>query len=187
MRKPSGRKKIIISIFILIIVGAPAFAAYLLLPGKQSNSESEAAISAMEQVIPYFGAENTISGLGRDPLAVMSINGVDIVGGLEIPSINLRAPVAESGTEKEFFATRESGSPVKGNLVIIGGRHDVFSRITRGKPGEKVMFTDVDGIRYEYRITTQFHKKDWDEADYDLMLCYRTDKNTMFVLACTKE
>ena len=33
----------------------------------------------------------------------------------------------------------------------------------------------------------QFHLKDWDEADQDLMLCYPTDDNTQFVLGCKRE
>ena len=53
--------------------------------------------------------------------------------------------------------------------------------------GDKVAFTDIDGVRYNYIVTTQFHLKDWDEADQDLMLCYKTDDNTQFVLGCKRE
>ena len=68
----------------------------------------------------------------------------------------------------------------------MGGSGDVFSRLSKGKPGERVIFTDMDGVRYEYTITTQFHLKDWAKADNDLMLCYKTDSDTKFVLGCTK-
>ena len=186
MKRRSG-KRIFLVIGIAIIAVAAAFAAYLLIPGKQDNSQSQETIASMEELIPYFGTDQSISGLGRDPLAVLSIDGTDIVGGLEIPSINLRAPVTEKGQGKEYFASRMTGSPIQGHFIITGGRHDVFSRITKVKPGAKVSFTDIDGVCYDYSVTTQFHKKKWDYADHDLMLCYKTDKNTYFVLACTRE
>ena len=37
---------------------------------------------------------------------------------------------------------------------------------------------------YPMEALTQFHLKEWDEADNDLMLCYKTDDNTEFVLGC---
>ena len=186
MKRRSG-KRIFLVIGIAIIAVAAAFAAYLLIPGKQDNEQSKQTIASMEELIPFFGTEDSRTGLGRDPLAVLSIDGTDIVGGLEIPSINLRAPVAEKGSGKEFFASRMTGSPVKGHFIITGGRHDVFTRLTKVKPDSKVTFTDIDGYAYNYTVTTQFHKKKWDYADYDLMLCYKIDKNTYFVLACTSE
>lgn len=187
MKKPFKAKRIILILGILLIAAALALSAFLFLPKKQSNAESEAAIAAMEEIIPYYGTDYQITGLGRDPLAAISIDGIDIVGGLDIPSLDLRAPVAEEGVDKAYFATLDHGSPVKGEFRIRGGRYDVFSRLTKAKPGDKVSFTDVDGVQYDYTVTTQFHKKNWDDAEYDLMLLYEVDKDTSFVLACTKE
>ena len=161
--------------------------SFILLPKKQDNEASRAAVQTMEELIPYFGTDQDgSSGMGRDPLPVMTVDGVDIVGAIEIPSLDLRAPVTDKGVKIKYFARWASGSPVKGKLRIMGGRHDVFSRITKGQPGDKVFFTDVDGVRYEYTITTQFHLKDWAEADYDLMLCYKINSDTKFVLGCTR-
>ena len=81
----------------------------------------------------------------------------------------------------------ESGSPAKGKFRIKGGRDDVFRKIEKAAPGDSVAFTDIDGVRYSYRVSTQFHLKDWDKADYDLMLCYESDEDTDFVLGCTAE
>ncbi len=172
---------------VLIIVAAVGLAAFLLMPKKQSNAESEAAIAAMEEVIPYFGTTEQISGMGRDPLGVINVQDVDIVGGLEIPSLDLRTPVTVEDGDRAYFATLDKGSPVKGKFRIRGGRYDVFSRLTKAKPGAKVSFTDVDGIRYDYTVTTQFHMKNWDDPEYDLMLLYEVDDDTSFVLACTRE
>jgi LPXTG-site transpeptidase (sortase) family protein len=111
---------------------------------------------------------------------------VDIVGCLEIPSIDLRAPVTVKGAQQEGFATWLGGSPVKGRFSIIGGRDDVFRKLAKAKPGDRVMFTDIDGVRYVYEVTTQYHLKEWDKGDNDLMICFDSDSQTRFVLGCTK-
>ena len=51
-------------------------------------------------------------------------------------------------------------------------------------PGDNVSFTDVYGTTYEYKVTTQYHLKNWDEGDNDLLLCYRTDSDTVFTVGC---
>ena len=53
------------------------------------------------------------------------------------------------------------------------------------KPGDKVAFTDIDGVRYEYEVTTQYHLKKWDQGENELQLCYETtDDDTYFVVGC---
>lgn len=186
-RMKKKRKKIIVVICVLL-AAVLAAACFVFLQKQEGKSEADEVLTQMEAIIPGLGQEDVYSsGMGRDPLAVLEIRGVDIVGCVEIPSLNLRAPVADKDVHKKYFARWASGSPVKGKLRIMGGRHDVFSRIAKGKPGETVRFTDTDGVRYEYTITTQFHLKDWAKADYDLMLCYKVDDDTKFVLGCTRK
>lgn len=187
MKSDHKARRIPLLIGLALILAMLIIIGYILLPQKQADSESQAVIETMEELVPYFGSDNeNTNGNGRDPLPVMSVNGVDIVGAIEIPSLDLRAPVTDKSEKKKYFARWVSGSPVKGKFRLMGGRKDVFSRITKGKPGDKVIFTDIDGVRYEYTITTQFHLKDWAKADYDLMLCYKTDSDTKFVLGCTR-
>ena len=80
------------------------------MPKKQDNEESRAVIESMEELIPYFGTDNEFSsGMGRDPLPVMTVNGVDIVGAIEIPALDLRAPVTDKGVKKKYFARWTGG------------------------------------------------------------------------------
>ena len=185
MKGKKSKKLLVLGLVVLIVL--VICGSYVFLPKKQENAESQAVIQTMEDLVPYFGTEQMYSsGMGRDPLPVVQVNGVDIVGAIEIPSLDLRAPVTDKGVKKKYFARWVSGSPVKGRLRLMGGKGDVFSRIAKGKPGERVTFTDMDGVRYEYTITTQFHLKDWSKADYDLMLCYKVDSDTKFVLGCSQ-
>ena len=178
-------KKRILTTVIIIIAAIAAFAVFSIVSQKQSSTEANKVLEAMEKMIPYLDSEQHLTGMGREDLAVISVNDVDVVGVIEIPSLDLRAPVASTGVTREYFATLVEGSPTRGYMRITGDKNDVFSNLADGKPGERVTFIDVDGIGYDYTITTQVHLKNWDEADYDLLLTYRTDKDTEFVLGCT--
>lgn len=187
-KKRSGKKRIIILVIVVLLLAALAFGGYQFFMGKKvSNTQSAQVMKELERLIPNLGdSSEGFKGLGREPLAALSIDGIDIVGVLEIPSLDLEAPVTAKDNDIEFFTTWVSGSPVKGTFRIKGGRDDVFLKLAKAKPGDMVAFTDVDGVRYEYTVTTQYHLKDWAEADNDLLLCYHVDEQTDFVLGCTK-
>ncbi len=185
MKGNAGIKSILKISIVLLIIAALGYSGYTYFHIQQSGKHAAEVLSKMENIIPNLGVDTGMSkGLGRDPLPVISIDQIDIAGCIEVPSINLMAPVTAEGYEEEGFATIAGGSPVKGNFKLTGGRDDVFRKLSKAKPGDTVAFTDVDGIRYNYRVLTQFHLKEWDEADNDLMLCYKTDDNTEFVLGC---
>lgn len=153
---------------------------------RQASQQANAVLEIMYDMIPGLGVDTDVSnGRGREPMPALSINGIDVVGCIEIPALELMAPVTAKDYETNGFITLVSGSPVKGKFRLRGRHEDVFSKLTEANPGDKVTFTDIDGVRYTYRVTTQFHLKNWDEADNDLMLCYDTDSNTQFVLGCT--
>ncbi len=153
---------------------------------KYASQDANAVLDKMYDLIPGLGVDTGVStGRGRDPLPALSINDVDIVGCIEIPSLDIMVPVTAADYDRDGFITIVSGSPVKGKFRMKGNREDVFRDLTEAKPGDNVIFTDVDGVRYRYTVTTQFHLKNWDEADNDLMLCYDTDGQTQFVLGCT--
>lgn len=172
---------------ILLILAAIAFAGYRFLMIRQADRDAEEVLNAMNDLIPGLGVDSGIStGAGRDPLLTLSINNVDIVGCLEIPSLDLMVPVTVKDEGGDGFASVVSGSPVKGKFMLEGDHETTFIKLSKAQPGAKVTFTDIDGVRYNYSVITQFHLKNWDEADNDLMVTYRTDDQTRFVLGCAR-
>ncbi len=188
-KKRLSIKKVILLVSILLVAAVLACVGYQLTHMKESNTQAKAVLSSMENLIPGFNEpidENAVtSGMGRDPLAALSIQGVDIVGCLEIPALDLKAPVAAKEYDEPYFVSWVSGSPVKGKFRLIGGHEDVFLKLAKANPGDRVIFTDIDGVRYVYEVTTQYHLKDWAEATNDLLLCYPSDDKTDFVVGCT--
>ena len=167
---------------------AAAFVCFTLADRKQNPDKAEKAVEAMKVLIPGLGFDTeNASGDGRDPLPVMNVESIDVVGCLEIPDIDVMAPVAAKGVKEKGFVNYRSGSPVRGRFRLSAGRNGVFAKISKLKPGSVLTFTDADGVRYKYSVITQFHLKKWDKADYDLMLTYKVDDDTRFVVGCKRE
>lgn len=173
-------------ITVLILIAAVGFCGFQLYQTHMGTKHADSVLETMKAVIPDLGVDTGIStGVGRDPLPELVIDDKSIVGVVEIPAIDVMAPVTAPDYEEAGFATATGGSPVKGRFQITGSRDDIFADLAKLEPGDTVAFTDIDGVRYNYRVMTQFHLKDWDEADQDLMLCFRTDNDTIFVVGCT--
>lgn len=189
MQNNIGFKKIIVLIMIAAALAA-AIIGYRYMHQQKDQSLADEVLETMQIMIPGLGTETDAhTGDGKDPLPVIIINNIDIVGCLEIPSIDIMAPVKSKGESIDGFVTYTSGSAVKGKLFLYGRKNDVFKKLAALKPGEKVSFTDVNGIRYNYRVLTQFHLKKWDKAkaEYDMMLYYKTDDDTRFVVGLERE
>jgi len=172
-------------ILVLLVVAAAAYGGYRFLQIQKADRNADAVLETMKDLIPGLGVDTGVStGRGRDPLATMSIKNVDIVGCLEIPSLDLMVPVTVKDGGGDGFASVVSGSPVKGQFMLEGDHDTTFVKLSKAQPGAKVSFTDIDGVRYNYTVTTQYHLKNWDEGENDLMVSFRTDDQTRFVLGC---
>jgi len=182
-----GSSKIIRLVIAAVVICVAGYIGYTIYSGTRGDREAKNVIKSLERIIPGLGQESDMAtGLGRDPLASVSIDDIDIVGVLEIPSLDIMAPVtSKAQDEVEYFTKWLDGSPVKGNFKVLGGRNDVFRKLAKLKPGDRVAFTDVDGVRYMYEVMTQYHLKKWDKGDNELLLCYESDNDTYFVVGCT--
>ena len=176
------------TIAVFLVAAGLIHGGYLIREQKAGEKQAQEVLEAMRTLIPGLGVETEGSGsMGRDPLAALSVKDTDVIGCLEIPALDIMTPVLTKKNHKDYFVTWVSGSPVKGRFRLKGDRHDVFQDLVKANPGDKVIFTDIDGTRYAYEVTTQYHVKDWAKADNDLILCYTVDENTDFVLGCTYE
>lgn len=183
----SGTGKIVLTVVLILIALAAVIIGYRAMHIKKVSAEADDVLKTMYEIVPELGDEDSVqSGDGKDPLPAVPINEIDIIGCLEAPSIDLMVPVTQKSEARAGFASYLDGSAVKGRLRLTGNRDDVFGSISKLKPGAKVAFTDMDGVRYSYRVLTQFHLKKWDKADYDIMLTYKVDDDTRFVVAANR-
>ena len=180
-----NKRHVVISILILMIAVC-LFLAYRFVTHSIASARAGDVLEEMYSIVPGLGQDSGGSaGAGRDPMVSVSIDGIDIVGCLEIPSLGIMVPVTSGEDDIKGFVRYVSGSAAAGKLMLEGGKEDALKDIEKAMPGESVIFTDMDGVRYTYSVVTQYHLKEWGEGNNDLMVCCSTDEHTDFVLGCS--
>lgn len=93
-------------------------------------------------------------------MAVLSVDGTDFVGILEMPRYESALPVCGSWGNPDEYPCRFSGSVYDGSIQIGAtsqkGQYDFYQEIS---VGDSLFFTDMEGNRYSYRVT-QLHYAD---------------------------
>ena len=188
MRETNQKSRFIKIAVLLLIVAVAGGVCLQSLHRAQAAKRADRVIEQMQEIVPGLGTETGIPAAGdagTEPLPQITVDGVDIVGYLEVPALGITAPVTAGGAEAGLAAL-DGGAPLSEQFRITGSRRDVFRRLAAANPGDKVAFTDINGVRYTYEVTTQFHLQEWDDADNDLLLFYRTGPHTCFVVGCKR-
>ena len=188
-KRNGNRIPVLMIIGILLLLAAVGTYGYKFVTGMMAAGEADKVIEKMAQIVPqYEDGDAEATGQGEDPLPVVEISGCDFVGYLELPpsegSSDVRKiPVASAEHDGSKFAFRESGSPVKGKFKI-GGRDQksALGALDEIKPGDKITFVDMNGIRYPYMVSGMGSVKKWDGVDHDLILYTGISRNVMFAV-----
>ena len=152
----------------LIVMGAVLILAASLLFGYnmwQQYRAQKLSAEIMDELARLMGAgsysDMLIDGIPdylKTPdmeMPTKEIDGVYYVGYLNIPSLDLELPICDDINEANLLLApcRDSGTAYKKNLVI--GAHNYnkhFGRIGRIPYGEEVIFTDLDGNKFSYKV-----------------------------------
>lgn len=123
-----------------------------------------------------------------------TIDGIKYIGILYVPKLSLQLPVMShwSYDGLKIAPGRYKGSVYKRNIIIAGHNYrSHFSRLKTLDLGSKIYFVDVEGNRFEYRISDieiikgtnvkQMEKGKWDMT---LFTCTYGGQNRM-ALRCT--
>ncbi len=123
--------------------------AYSLIAEQVVIKEEEKAENAAEEEIPDYVLNPEME------MPVISVEGTDYIGTLEIPALGLKLPVISEWSYPNLKKApcRYSGSAYLDNMVIAGHNYSShFSGIENLSSGEKIVFTDTDGNRFEYSV-----------------------------------
>lgn len=88
-------------------------------------------------------------------MPTVTYEGQKYIGLLEIPALDLKLPIISQWSYPRLKKApcRYVGSPYKNNLVIAAHNYDAhFGRLKDLNPGAAVIFTDVDGNVFNYRV-----------------------------------
>lgn len=141
--------------------------------GSNRNSEREAP--------PADNAEITIPDYILNPqmeMPVKTVDGLDYIGILRIPALGLELPVISQWNYPNLKTApcRYSGSAYQNDLIICGHNYSShFGNLKSLRPGDEVLFMDMDGNEFPYRLVDQETLQptafeELDSGDWDLTL-----------------
>lgn len=152
-----NKKNIWIIAGLLLIAAALCLTGYNLIEQARAQKLSAQAVESIKELMPKSdSAEVPSYALNPDmEMPVKNIDGTDYIGILQIPSLELDLPVAESWSYPLLRKSpcRYVGSAYKNNLVIAAHNYNShFGRIKSLCPGDEVVFTDMDSNVFRYRV-----------------------------------
>lgn len=135
------------------------FAMSLLIYNNYENKKAQESTDELLQSIRLNIAESELKEQVIDPfdeeMTTKEINGYNYIGYISVPSLSIDLPVmAECDYGRlKISPCRYYGSTKTDNLVIAAHNYIVhFKYLNRLKPGDNVVFTDMDAVQHKYKV-----------------------------------
>ena len=156
---------------ILCFVASGALVAHNLWESAQAARAASSAAAQLQQALPppQAPASQPVSEpeqeelpqalpLVTDPdtgLQAVELDGLYYMGRLELPTLDLELPVQSSWSYPKLKRTpcRYTGSAETGDLILMAHNYEAhFGRLRELGAGDVVVFTDVLGQQYTYKV-----------------------------------
>ena len=149
---------------LLLIAAALFITAFNLREEAAARTASVRAADRLEALIPaHTPRPAAVSGAVLPEnvpetdmeMPVKTVDGVDYIGVIAVPSLSLELPVVSEWSYERLKTSlcRYSGSVYSGDMVLCAHNYSShFGQIKTLKPGDAVVFTDVDGNVYNYEV-----------------------------------
>ena len=173
---------------LLLIAAAFLLTAFNLKEEQSAKKHAALVLDEIEDILPDVSEEED-AGYGEDEIPdyllnpdmempVKTIDGIDYIGTLSIPVLQLELPVISDWSYPKLRKApcRYSGSVYTGNLILAGHNYaSHFGNLKKLWEKDTVLFTDMDGNVFCYEVAEQEILKPSDteameEGDWDLTL-----------------
>lgn len=150
-----------------------------------NRQEAQTAASFSEHISQKLEQETIKEPVRSEngEMPIETVDGVDFIGTIHIPSLDLTLPIAAQYTYQQLSQTptRYSGSYHTNDLVVCAHNYSThFDPLRSIALGEEIVLTTVTGQTYHYRITNrqiieptavdQVFKDTASDTDWDLSL-----------------
>lgn len=140
----------------IILIG---FAAVLLVYNNYENQKAQECSGRLIHSIKEDIASNELKDKITDPfdeeMTVKEFDGYGYIGYLSIPALNLDLPVMSEWDygRLKISPCRYYGSTKTDNLVVAAHNYRAhFGYLGNLKPGDTVVFTDMDAVTHNYKV-----------------------------------
>lgn len=198
MRKTLGTAFVLLgAVLMLAALGLYAYNRY---EDQQAAEQVQTVLQDLQQTIePPAAQQITTEAVDLTQLdaemPVVTIDGNDYVGYLEIPDIDVNLPVQSEWSYPKLKKTpcRQFGSSRTDDLVIAAHNYEShFGKIVNLASGAPVILTDMDDIRYRYEVKkievlAPTETEAVKDSEYDLVLYTCTyGGKTRIVVYCSR-
>lgn len=157
-------RKISILAGVCLLVGAVVLLALWRWNISSSEKRAQYYVDTLRALIPE--PQNAVPEERRDnTMSVLSVDEVDFVGLIELPRYASALPVCADWGKTSKYPCRFSGSIYDGTMQIGAttqkGQYDFYRELS---VGDTLIYTDVEGNRYTYVITSLRYEKHVDQA-----------------------
>lgn len=179
---------------VIMLLGAFGLTLHNYYEDYEANKNSAHVV---EKLANQMQKENTDQLYKMNPdieMPTKTIDGIKYIGVLDVPKLSLQLPVMShwSYDGLKIAPGRYQGSVYKRNIIIAGHNYrSHFSRLKTLDIGSTIWFIDVEGNKFEYKISDieiikgtnvkQMKKGSWDMT---LFTCTYGGQNRM-ALRCT--
>jgi sortase A len=156
-------RKICVLVGACLLLGAVVMLAFWRWNIHNSEKEAKYYISTLQALIPE--TQNAVPEERRDnTMAVLSVDGADFVGLIELPRYGSVLPVCADWGKTSKYPCRFSGSIYNGTMQIGAtthkGQYDFYPELSLG---DTIIYTDMEGNRYTFSITSLRSEKHVDQ------------------------
>ena len=131
-----------------------------------SNAEKQAQyyVNTLQSLLPE--PQNAVPEERRDnTMSALSVDGINFLGLVELPCYASTLPVCADWDNTSKYPCRFSGSIYDGTMQIVAttqkGQYDFYRELS---VGDTVCYTDAEGNRYTFTITSLRYEKQMDQA-----------------------
>ena len=137
---------------VCLVLAAAVLLTGWLLSVEDSQQKAADRVESLRSLIPT--PQGALPEARRDnTMAVLSLEGTDFIGILEMPKYGSSLPVCAQWGQADTFPSRLRGSAYDRTLQIgatsQAGQYDFYREIS---VGDDLFFTDVEGNRFSYTV-----------------------------------
>ena len=157
-------QKICILVGACLLIGAIVILALWRWNINNSEKRTQYYVDTLRALIPE--PQNAALEERRDnTMSVLSVDGTDFVGIVELPHYASALPVCTDWGKTSKYPCRFSGSIYDGTMQIglttQKGQYDFYRELS---VGDTVIYTDVEGNKYTFTITSLRYEKHADQG-----------------------
>ena len=152
--RSKGLSILLVTLGVLLLGAAAILFVVRQAQDKQRAAEFPSLIEKIEAALPERSA-GVIENRADSAMAAVEIDGIDVIGLLELPGRGIKLPVSAEwdSSDQSFRPARFMGSVYDGTLIVGGRSEDGnFGFIDQLDAREELTFTDMIGRVFRYTV-----------------------------------